>query len=135
MRLKTKRAIRISAEHAAVALQLLIQDGKVAAADVKRALKNREKLIKDLRARLTALEKAAAPAARRLARAGRRVASEAEPKARQALSRAQRTARRAQGRYLAAIRRLSRSARVKVKAIRKESGVDAAIKAARRLAS
>jgi len=135
MRLKTKRAIRISAEHAAVALQLLIQDGKVAAADVKRALKNREKLIKDLRARLTALEKAAAPAARRLARAGRRVASEAKPKARQALSRAQRTARRAQGRYLAAIRRLSRSARVKVKAIRKESGVDAAIKAARRLAS
>ena len=135
MRRKTKKAIRISAEHAAVALQLLIEDGKVAAADVRRALENREKLIQDLRARLTALEEAAAPAARRAVAAGRRAASRAEPKARQALSRAQKVARRAQGQYLAAIRRLSRDARGKIKAIRKQSGVAAAIKAAKRLAT
>ena len=135
MRRKTKKAIRISAEHAAVALQLLIEDGKVAAADVRRALHNREKLIKDLRARLTALEKAAAPAARRIAKAGRRAARRAEPKARRALSRAQKLARRAQGQYLAAIRRLSREAREKIRTIRKQSGVAAAIKAAKRLAA
>jgi len=135
MRRKTKRAIRISAEHAAVALQLLIEDGKVAAADVRRALQNREKLIKDLRTRLTALERAAAPAARRLAKAGRQVARRAQPEARRALSRAQKVARRAQGQYLAAIRRLSREARAKIKAIRKQSGVAAAIKAARRFAA
>ena len=135
MRRKTKKAIRISAEHAAVALQLLIEDGKVAAADVRRALENREKLIQDLRARLTALEEAAAPAARRVVAAGRRAARRAEPKARQALSRAQKVARRAQGQYLAAIRRLSREARGKIKAIRKQSGVAAAIKAAKRLAT
>jgi hypothetical protein len=135
MRRKTKKAIRISAEHAAVALQLLIEDGKVAAADVRRALENREKLIQDLRARLTALEEAATPGARRVVAAGRRAARQAQPKARQALSRAQKVARRAQGRYLAAIRRLSRDARGKIKAIRKQSGVAAAIKAAKRLAT
>ena len=51
MRRKTKKALKLSAEHAAIALHLLIEDGKVAAADVTRALKNREKLIRDLRAR------------------------------------------------------------------------------------
>ncbi len=135
MRRKTRKALKLSAEHAAVALQLLIQDGKVAAADVTRALKNREKMIKDLRARLTALEKAATPVARRLSRAGRKAARRAAPRARKAISRAQKAARRAQGRYLAAIRRLSKDARLKIKAIRTQSGVAAAIKAARSLAA
>jgi N-methylhydantoinase B/oxoprolinase/acetone carboxylase alpha subunit len=135
MRRKTKKALKISAEHAAVALRLLVEDGKVAAADVTRALKNREKLIRDLRARLTALEEAAAPVARRIARAGRKAARRAAPKARKALSRAQRVARQAQGRYLAAIRSLSKDARAKIKAIRKTSGVAAAIKAARKMAA
>jgi ABC-type transporter Mla subunit MlaD len=135
MRRKTRKALRISAEHAAVALHLLIEDGKIAAGDVRRALKNREKLIQDLRARLTALERAAAPAARRIARAGQRAVRKAKPKVRRALSRAQKTARRAQGQYLGAIRRLSREAREQIKAIRKQSGVAAAIKAAKRLAA
>jgi hypothetical protein len=135
MRRKTRKALRISAEHAAVALHLLIEDGKIAAADVRRALRNREKLIHDLRERLTALERAAAPAARRIAKAGRRAVRRAKPKARRAISRAQKAARRAQGQYLGAIRRLSREARDQIKAIRKQSGVAAAIKAARRLAA
>ncbi len=135
MRRKTKKALRLSAEHAAIALHLLIEDGKVAAADVTRALKNREKLIRDLRTRLTALEKAARPAARRIARAGRQAVRRAKPQARRAISRAQLAARRAQGQYLAAIRRLSKDARAKIKAIRQQSGVAAAIKAARRLAA
>jgi len=135
MRLKTKKALRLSAEHAAVALHLLIEDGKVAAADVTRALKNREKLIRDLRTRLEALESAARPAARRLAREGRRAVRVARPKARRALSKAQRVARQAQGQYLAAIRRLSKDARAKIRVIRAKSGVAAAIKAARRMAA
>lgn len=135
MRRKIKKELRVSAEHAAIALQLLIEDGKVAAADVTRALKNRERLISDLRARLAALETAARPAARRLALEGRRAIRAARPKARRALSKAQRTARKAQGQYLAAIRRLSKDARAKIKVIRVKSGVAAAIKAARRMAA
>lgn len=135
MRRRTRKALKLSAEHAAVALQLLIQDGKIAAADVTKALKNREKLIKDLRARLSTLEKAARPVARRIARASRKAARRAAPRARKAVSRAQKVARKAQGRYLAAIRRLSKDARTKIKAIRKQSGVAAAVKAARKIAA
>jgi hypothetical protein len=135
MRRKTKKELRLSAEHAAAALQLLIQDGKVAVSDVTRALQRREQLIRDLRARLSALEEAARPAAKRLAKASRQAVRRARPQARRAVSRAQKLARQAQGRYLAAIRGLSKEARAKVQAIRKSSGVVAAIKAARSLAA
>ncbi len=135
MRRKTKKALKLSAHHAAVALQLLMEDGKVAASDVRKALANREKMIKDLRARLAALETAAAPVARRIARAGRRAARRATPPAKKAISRAQRAARQAQGRYMAAVRRLSKDARAKIKAVRKQSGVAAAIKAAKKMAA
>ena len=135
MRRKTKKELRLSAEHAAAALQLLIEDGKVAVGDVTRALRRREQLIRDLRARLSALEEAARPAAKRLAKASRRAVRAARPQARRALTRAQKLARQAQGRYLAAIRGLSKEARAKVQAIRKSSGVAAAIKAARSLAA
>ncbi|MGE5415017.1 MAG: hypothetical protein ACM3NW_12630 [Syntrophomonadaceae bacterium] len=135
MRRKTKKALRLSAEHAAVALQLLIEEGRIAAADITRALQKREKLIRDLKARLSALETAARPTARRLAKAGRRAARRARPRVRRAVTRAQRAARGAQGQYRAAIRRLKKDARVRVQAIRKSSGVAAAIKAARAMTS
>lgn len=134
MRRKTRKALKLSAEHAAVALNLLIQDGKIAAADVAKALKRREQLIKDLRARLDALEEVAAPVARRLVANGRRAYLRARPKAKKAISRAQRVARQAQGRYMAAVRSLSKDARVRIKAIRAESGVDAAIRTALKMA-
>ena len=126
MRPKTKKALKLSAHHASLALQMLIEDGKVAARDVSAALKRREKTIRDLRARLSALgEDVAASVSKAAARE--------RPKARRAISRAQRTARRAQGRYLGAIRQLSKQARTRVKAIRAESGVDAAIRAAAKM--
>lgn len=134
MRRKTKRALKLSAEHAAVALNLLIQDGKIAAGDVAKALKRREQMIQDLRARLNALEEAAAPVARRLAADGRKAYLRARPKAKKAISRAQRVARQAQGRYMAAVRSLSKDARARIKAIRAKSGVDASIKAALKMA-
>ena len=126
MRPKTKKALKLSAHHASLALQMLIEDGKVAARDVSAALKRREKTIRDLRARLSALgEDVAASVSKAAARE--------RPKARRAISRAQRRARRAQGRYLGAIRQLSKQARTRVKAIRAESGVDAAIRAAAKM--
>jgi hypothetical protein len=117
-----------------MALQMLLEEGKIAASDVARALRNREKMIKELRERLAALETAARPVARRLASAGRKAARRAAPRARKAITRAQRIARQAQGRYMAAVRSLSADARGKIREIRKQSGVDAAIKAALKMA-
>ena len=113
---------------------MLLEEGKIAAGDVARALKNREKMIKDLREKLAAGDVGAAggPQARHRRAQGRPPRS---TRARKAITRAQRAARQAQGRYMAAVRRLSDDARVKVREIRKESGVDAAIKAAMKMAS
>jgi hypothetical protein len=134
VRRRTKKALKLTARSAAVALQLLLEEGKIAAADVTRALRHRERLIKDLRAKLASLEKASVPVARRVAAAGRRAARRSAPRARKAITRAQRVARQAQGRYMAAVRRLSKDARARILQIRKDSGVDAAIKAARKMA-
>ncbi len=127
MRRKTKKALRLSAHHASLALQMLVDDGKIAAKDVAAALKRREKTIRELRARLSALgEDVAASVAKTAAREA--------PRARRAITQAQRRARQAQGRYLGAIRKLSRQARVRVRRIRAKSGVDAAIRAAVKMA-
>ncbi len=130
MRRKTRKVLRLSAQHAGLALQMLIEEGRIAAGDVARALKNREKLIRELRARLAEIESVSRPVARRLASAGRKAVRRVAPRARKAITRAQRVARQAQGRYMAAVRSLSEDARVKIREIRKQSGVDAAIKAA-----
>jgi len=130
VRQKTRKALRLSAQHAGLALQMLIEEGRIAAGDVARALKNREKLIKELRERLAEIESVSRPVARRLASAGRKAVRRVAPRARKAITRAQRVARQAQGRYMAAVRSLSEDARVKIREIRKQSGVDAAIKAA-----
>jgi hypothetical protein len=130
VRRKTKKALKLSARLAGVALQMLIEEGKIAAGDVARALKNRERLVKDLKARLSEIESISRPVARRVASAGRKAVRRAAPRARKAITRAQRAARQAQGRYMAAVRSLSQEARVKIREVRKESGVDAAIKAA-----
>lgn len=124
---------RISAEQARQALQVLVAEGRIAAAEVSRALARRERLVRELKARLVslgeeasrALEAAASPRGRRAAKR----------QARRAITAAQRTARRAQGQYLGAIRRLSKASRAKVREIRKSDGVKAAIAAAKKLAS
>ena len=134
MKRKTKKALKLTAHHAVIAMNMLVQEGKIVAADIAGALKRREKLMKDLRVKISSLEKASAPMARRVASAGREVVRRARPRARKAISRAQKIARRAQGRYMASVRRLSEDARVKIREIRKQSGVDAAIKAALKMA-
>lgn len=129
MRTKTVKAVRLTGQHAAYALQMLMEDGKIAARDVVAALRRREKTVRELRARLTALGEDVSEAVR-AANGSARV-----KKARKQITRAQRSARQAQGRYMAAVRQLSKDARKKIKALRAKSGVDAAIREARRLAS
>jgi ABC-type phosphate transport system auxiliary subunit len=129
LRKKTVKAVRLSGQHASYALQMLIEDGKIAGRDVMQALKRREKTVRDLRARLTALGEEVSDAVVRAANGSPRV-----KKARKQISKAQRSARQAQGRYMAAVRQLSKDARKKVKNLRVKSGVDAAIREAKRLA-
>jgi len=134
---KRKRAglPRISAEQARQALQILVEDGRVAAREVSRALARRERLVRELRQRLARLGEEGSAAVRRAARKslspGTRRA--VRRRARTAITAAQRAARQAQGRYLAAIRELSKASKAKVREIRKSSGVKAAIAAARKL--
>jgi hypothetical protein len=132
VRKKTVKAVRLTGEHAAYALQMLIEDGKIASRDVVQALKRREKTVRELRARLIALGEDVSKAVAGAAKAAN--GSARVQKARKQITRAQRTARQAQGRYMAAVRQLSKDARKKVKEIRVKSGVDAAIREARRLA-
>jgi hypothetical protein len=129
VRRKTVRAIQLSGHHAAQALQMLIEDGKIAGRDVINALKKREKTVEELRARLVALGEDVSNAVVKATKSPR------AKRARKTISKAQRTARQAQGRYMAAVRQLSKEARKTVKAIRLKSGVDAAIREARRLAA
>jgi len=126
---------RISAEQARQVLNVLIADGRIAAREVSRALARRDKLVRDLRQRLNALGEDAAGMLSRspLATAGGRRAL--RKKASRAITTAQRAARQAQGKYLGAIRQLSKASRAKVKEIRKSSGVQAAIAAAKKMAA
>ncbi len=108
---------------------MLIEDGKIASRDVVQALKRREKTVRELRARLIALGEDVSDAVSR--------SSGGSPRARRIrkqITKAQRTARQAQGRYMAAVRKLSKDARKRVKDVRIKSGVVAAIREARRLA-
>jgi hypothetical protein len=128
---------RISAEQARQALQILIEDGRIAAREVSKALARRERLVRELRQRLATLGEEGSEAFRQAARsrlsAGTRRA--VQRRARTAITAAQRAARQAQGRYLGAIRQLSRASKAKVREIRKNSGVKAAIAAAKKLAA
>jgi hypothetical protein len=132
VRKKTVKAVRLTGQHAAYALQMLIEDGKIASRDVAQALKRREKTVRELRARLIALGEDVSKAVVSAANAAN--GSPRVQRARKQITRAQRTARQAQGRYMAAVRQLSKDARKRVKEIRVKSGVDAAIREARKLA-
>jgi hypothetical protein len=129
---KTRKAPAFSATHAAHALHVLIADGKIAAKDVTNALRRRESMIADLRQRLSALENGLATG---MADARKAVTRRARRTPRRRVSAARRAAMKLHGRYLGTVRPLSKAARAKVKAVREKSGVHAAIKAARRMAT
>lgn len=127
---KRRRTSLLSPDRAAQAVSILIHEGKLKAQDVARALRRRERLIRELTGKLSSLGHEASDAAGSLV--GRRGPRAVKKPAR--ISKAQRAARQAQGRYLGAIRRLSKANRVKVKAIREKAGVREAIAAAKKIA-
>jgi hypothetical protein len=138
---RRKSFLALSGQQAQQALAVLIQEGKLAASEVRKALQRRDRLVRALQASLAALETGAGkvgsflkdrshPKARRAGTTTRKVARR---KARK-ISPRRRKAMQQQGRYLAAVRPLRPVDRVKVKKIRTEKGFAAAIAAARRLA-
>src|SRR5215831_19512786 len=91
VRRKTVKAVQLTGQHAAYALQMLIEDGKIASRDVIQALKRREKTVRELRARLMALGDDVSKAVVRAANASN--GSARVQRARKQITKAQRTAR------------------------------------------
>jgi hypothetical protein len=131
--------LAISGEHARQALAILLQEGKLKAGEIRKALQRRDRLIGALRASLAALERGAVSVGKRLegslpvgrkARTAKRKMARRKPR----ISASTRRIYQQQGRYMAALRPLPIAARAKIKAIREKSGVRAAISAAKRMA-
>jgi len=131
---KRRRMPTFSPDRTAQAVSILIHEGKLRLQDLTRALERREKIITDLRARLVALEEGASGNTRRRGRGPRKARRARHRKTTKRISKARRAAQRTHGRYLGAISRLSVAARARVKAIREESGVRAAIASAKKMA-
>jgi len=131
--------LALSGEHARQALAILVQEGKLKAGEIRKALQRRDRLIGALRASLAALETGAVSVGKRLqgslrmarkARTAKRKTARRKPR----ISAATRKMYQQQGRYMAALRQLSKPSRAKIKAIREKSGVRAATAAAKRMA-
>jgi hypothetical protein len=135
---RRKSSLAISADQARQALAILVNEGKLAVRDVHGALARREQLIREIRERLHGLGVegvALAGDIRDVAVARfKKAATDTREPRRKAVSAAVKATREAQGRYLGAIRRLSKSARKQIRAIREKSGVKAAIAAAKKKA-
>ncbi len=138
---RRRSSLSLSAEEARRALGVLIHDRKIAVTEVKKALKRREQLVRELKSRLAALGDEAVAvggqvrrSARRRGRSAERASRPTRRPAKRAISAATRKMYQTQGRYIAALRQLSKNARKQVKAIREKSGVNAAIAAAKRMA-
>jgi hypothetical protein len=136
-----RSSLALSEEHARAALAVLIQEGKLRAGEVQKALQRRNRLIRDLRAKLAALEAAVVKAGRQVLKNGffpmagkRKTAKRRAARRKPRISAATRKIYQQQGRYMAALRPLPKTARAKIKTIREKSGVRAAIAAAKRMA-
>src|SRR6266542_6630183 len=138
MATRRKSGLALSAEHARQALAILVQEGKIRASEVRKALQRRDRLVKALKASLAALEQGVGrlgrqfkdspfPMVSRRARPAKPKGARRKPR----ISAATRKMYQAQGRYMAALRPLSKAQRAKVKRIRRKSGVRAAIAAAK----
>ena len=135
---RRRQSLALSGEHARQALAILIQEGKLAASEVKKALQRRDRLVRALRASLAALEAGVVGVGRRVLKhrplpmgGTRKATGRRTVRRRPRISPATRKKYQAQGRYMAALRNLSKESRAKIKAIREKSGVNAAIAAAK----
>src|SRR6266496_4474708 len=129
-------SLALSGEHALQALAILVQEGKLKAGEIQKALQRRARLIRSWRASLAALETGVGrlgrqfkdspfPMVSRRAKPAKQESARRKPR----ISAATRKIYQQQGRYMAALRPLSKAQRAKVKAIREKSGVRAAIAA------
>lgn len=137
---RRRSSLALSGDQAQAALAVLIQEGKLRAGEVQKALQRRDQLIRDLRAKLAALEAGVVKAGRRVIKNGffpmarkARTATKKLGRKKPKLSAATRAMFRLQGKYLSALRNLSKKQRAKIKALREKSGVRKAIAAARRI--
>ncbi len=122
-----------NAADAGHALNVLIAEGKIAPRDITTALRRREKLIRDLRRRLSALESGWSVNGLGFPRAVG-VRRKAKTVRTRKLTPQRRAALKLHGQYLGTVRPLSRAEKLKIKDIREKSGVKAAIAAAKRMA-
>jgi hypothetical protein len=122
---------KLTAQQAHAALRWFHALGKVTAKDIENALGHRDRLVAEIKTRL---EQLGGEGLRFLRDPEALNRAPAKRKRRRPSPKAQ-AAWRAQGRYMAAVRRLSKANRAKVKAIREKAGVGAAVKAAKRLAA
>ena len=116
----------ITPEEALAALRFLVEKGRLKNDEIRRAVKAHAERVEELKARLKALSGEGlrflrGPEALRRRTRQRRVSAKA------------RAAWKAQGRYLAAVRRLSKAERLKIRAVRLKSGVGAAIAEAKKV--
>ena len=122
----------LTGDEAIAALRWLVARGQIRVAQVEDALRRRAKLVQEVRARLESLELGHLRLFPGVEDPGGR---RAKRKPRKPPSTAQQAAWRAQERYLAAVRRLPKAARVKVRTVREKHGMRAAIAAAKRMGS
>jgi hypothetical protein len=128
--------MKFSPSQAHYALNVLMSQGKLKVAHIRKALKNREQEIRSLRERLAALEQFSPRGSG--ARAGRRPGRPARAARKKRVRRIKmsprvRALRKLQGKYMGFVRRLKPAEKTRVRAMREKQGMAAAIRLARSL--
>ena len=131
--------MKFSPSQAHYALNVLMSQGKLRVAHIRKALKSREQEIRSLRERLAALEHfapaAPARAGRKRSRRPARAARKARVVRRIKMSPRVRALRQLQGKYMGYVRRLKPAEKARVRSVREKQGIEPAIRLAKSLAA
>jgi len=127
--------MKFSPSQAHYALNVLMSQGKLKVAHIRKALKTREQEIRSLRERLAALEEfSPGGSAARARRPGRPARAARKTRVRRIkMSPRVRALRQLQGKYMGYVRRLKPAEKARVRAMREKQGMVAAIRLARSL--
>ena len=129
--------MKFSPSQAHYALNVLISQGRLRIAQIRKALKTREKEIRSLRERLAALEQFSAAAPSRAGRKpGRPARAARKPRVRRVkMSPRVRALRKLQGKYMGYVRRLKPAEKARVRSVREKQGIEEAIRLAKSVAA
>ena len=129
--------MKFSPSQAHYALNVLISQGKLRIAHIRKALKSRDSEIRRLRERLAALEHFAPAAPARAGRKpGRPARAARKPRVRRIqMSPRVHALRQLQGKYMGYVRRLKPAEKARVRAVREKQGIEAAIRLAKSVAA